>query len=180
MFNKPFFLNLLIVSSFCLLFFSNNLYASQIATLEDSVNKYSLEFPSNWKLSKTPNAKDLIKATIEKDTNTGLQIRVYKNNKLEFKKFVDWYTNNYIKEMTTYHAGNINVLSKNFNKPGQQLKSVSSMDFTNGKKQRWFIKHYIWPREDIVYVIQSGCPYDKRNLIEPIINKIANSFKFLK
>lgn len=164
---------------FILLVFASGVNAEQYAKLEDSFNKYSLEYPSSWKLKKTPKSNDLIKAHLDKGNDSGLQVRIYNNNK-KFEDFVNWYIQDYKKQMETHHKGKMKVVKARFTIPGGPKAYYISIDFVSGKNERWFVKQYLWPRRDKVYLIQSGCLYKDRKEFEPVIDKIAYSFRFLR
>lgn len=153
--------------------------AENYAKFEDAINKYILEYPSSWELIKTPNSKNLIKAQINQTKQSGVQVRIYNNNK-PFNEFLDWYIKDYKNQMLGHHSGTMVVLSEKATQPNE-LKSYNyTVNFTNNKNQQWFIKQYLWPRGNKVYLMQCGTEYAKKDAFEKTIDNIAGSFRFTK
>lgn len=154
--------------------------AEDYAILEDTINKYSLEYPSNWGVNKTPNSKDLIKAHINKNNDSGVQIRLYNSNNKNFNDFIKWYKNDYKKQMLNHHGGTIILLSEKISQPNQPKSFSYTIQFTNKKNEQWFIKQYLWPRGNKVYLMQGGTQYSDKDSFEYAIDNIARSFRFTK
>lgn len=154
--------------------------AENYAVLEDNINSYSLKFPSSWGIKKTPNSKDLIKAHINKDNDSGVQIRIYNSINSSFNEFIKWYKNDYKKQMLGHHGGSIILLSEKTSSPNEPKSFRYTIQFTNNKNEQWFIKQYLWPRGNKVYLMQGGTQYSNKDRFENAIDNIANSFKFTR
>lgn len=153
--------------------------AKTYTTLLDTVNKYSLQYPYNWSVIKTPLSKNLIKAHINKDNNSGIQIRIYKNNK-SFNDFLKWYKKDYQTQMLGHHGGSIVLLSEKHSKPNEPKSYNYAINFSNKQNQQWYIKQYLWPRGNQVYLMQCGTEYINKDSFEKSIDAIANSFRFTR
>lgn len=146
--------------------------------LIDNINGYSFEYPDQWKAKKFPNSKNLIKGEINKNNNTGMQIRVYPS-KEDFREFVQDYVNDFMQQMQKHWSGQMVIISKEYTIVSGYDCFVVSFDFTRKDKKRWFFKQYLWPRDNDVLIIQSGTTYQLRSLNEPLIDEVAKSLKFI-
>lgn len=140
----------------------------------DAVNGYRLEQPDkNWRFSPSHLSKNLIKLDItHKSDKYGLQVRVHKKNSRSFAEFVNFYVDKFEKDMK-----NPPVISrKDFSGINVTGKAIA---FDGRKRNGYFLKSYIFPGERFYYALQGGCPYDRRQELEPELDKIAASFKTL-
>ncbi len=151
----------------------------QAAVLEDTVNGYSFEYPFDWKARAMPASKNLIKGEVNKDNNTGVQIRIYQNTG-NFRKFVDWYVDDFMQQMHKHWGGKMRIINEEFTSVAGYECFVISFDFTRRDNKRWFLKQYLWPDGSEVLILQSGTLFELRTLNEPAIDWIAKSLKFIK
>lgn len=165
---------------FYMILASQSLYSQEYGVLEDAVNKYKMEFPLDWKLLKKPHSKDLIKAEINKNNETGLQVRIY-NNKNSFEKFVDWYVDDYIKQMTTHYKGSsMNIKKKGYSKHPLPKWYAVSMEFSQKPGKNYYVIQYLMPRKDQVFLFQAGCPSEEKESFEKVVTRMVKSVSFLK
>ena len=140
----------------------------------DAVNGYSLKQPDqDWRFSPSHLSKDLIKLDITHKSNKyGLQVRVHNKYSRSFDEFVDFYVDNFKKDMK-----NPPVIShKDFSGANVTGKAIA---FDGRKRNGYFLKSYVFPGEKFYYALQGGCPYDRRKELEPELDEIAASFKTL-
>ncbi|MBI4707475.1 MAG: hypothetical protein HY761_06075 [Candidatus Omnitrophica bacterium] len=147
--------------------------------LEDKVNNYRVDYPSDWSAQSTPNSTDVIKAQIIKDNQTGLQVRIDYNRYGDWSQFVDNYIKRFIGDMQGHWQGKAAILEKRYDTINGHEVAIVSIDFLRGDSQRFFFKHYLWPHGNKVYLIQSGTPFENRFRYEPVIDSIARSFNFI-
>ena len=147
--------------------------------LEDSVNGYSFEYPFGWKAQVFPDSKDLVKAEINKEANTGVQIRIYKT-KRDLRNFLEWYVEDFMRQMQKHWGGDMVVYDQKFANVAGQECFVVMFDFIRRDNKRWFLKQYLWPVDNGVLVLQSGTLFELRLLNEPEIDSIARSLKFVR
>lgn len=147
--------------------------------LEDRVNNYRVDYPSDWSAQSTPNSTDVIKAQIVKDGQTGLQIRIDYNGYGSLKQFVDNYVKRFVLDMQGHWQGKATILENRYTTINGHEAAVISIDFLRGDSQRFFFKHYLWPHGNKVYFIQSGTPFENRSRYEPVIDSIARTFNFI-
>ena len=152
---------------------------AQAQVLEDKVNGYSFEYPFDWKAKVFPDSTNVIKGEINKDNNSGLQIRKYPN-KGDFRKFVEGYVEEFMQQMQKHWGGEMIIIDKQFTIAAGYECFVISFDFTRRDNKRWFFKQYLWPMETGVLVLQSGTLFELRAFNEPLIDGIAQSLKFIK
>ncbi len=151
----------------------------QAGVLEDKVFGHSFEYPFDWKARAFPDSKNLIKGEINKDNDTGAQIRIYQNAG-NFRKFVDWYVDDFVQQMQKHWGGKMVISDKKFTSVAGYECFVISFDFTRRDNKRWFFKQYLWPNGSEVLILQSGTLFELRTLNEPSIDWIAKSLKFIK
>lgn len=168
----------LIVLMFVFIVFFNSSHV-QADVFEDFVNGYSLEYPFGWKAQAFPDLKDLIKAEINKDNNTGVQIRIYQAKK-DFRDFIEWYVDDFMGQMQRHWGGNMVVYDQKFTTIAGHECFVVIFDFTRRDNKHWFFKQYLWPADNGILVLQSGTLFELRLLNEPEIDSIAKSLKFIK
>ncbi len=147
--------------------------------LEDTLNGYSFEYPFGWQSRAFPDSENLIKGEINKDNNTGIQIRIYQNAG-NFRKFVDWYVDDFMQQMQKHWGGKMAISEEEFTSVAGYECFVVSFDFIRRDNKRWFFKQYLWPNGSEVLILQSGTLFKLRALNEPSIDAIAESLKFLK
>ena len=41
--------------------------------------------------------------------------------------------------------------------------------------EQWYLKHYVWPRQGTVLILQGGTPANVRERYEPMMDAIAES-----
>jgi len=168
---------IILLSLSCIILVSGSSYAGEI---RDKKNGYILKYPARWKARENPNSTNLIKASIDKDGETGLQVRIYRNKSGNFKKFAEWYVKDTIRQMEGHWGGKMRIIQKGYRRIGKNKGFAVSFDLKRKDGRRYFLKQYMWPRGKKVYLIQSGTPYNKKTTIEPTLDSIANSFDFLK
>ncbi len=151
--------------------------AGQYAILDDLVNNYSLELPASWKITKKSLSKDLIKASAEKDRNTGIQVRLYETNK-PFDEFIKWYIEDYIDQMKNHHQARLDIIKEGYlSKKGMRYYYVC-IDFTNSRNERYYVKQYLFSGSGNVCILQFGTPYAEKDENEKYIDHAAKTFQF--
>ncbi|MCK4993701.1 MAG: hypothetical protein KAS13_01470 [Candidatus Omnitrophica bacterium] len=151
----------------------------QAQVLEDKVNGYSFEYPFDWKAKAFPNSRNLIRGEITKDNNTGAQIRIYQNTG-NFRKFVDKYVDDFMRQMQKHWGGEMIISDEKFTIVAGYECFVISFDFTRKDNKRWFFKQYLWPKGAQILILQSGTLFELRTLNEPSVNRIAESLQFME
>ncbi len=159
--------------------FSLNCEYVQAQVLEDLAFGYSLEYPFDWQARVFPDSKNLIRGEINKNNNTGIQLRIYPHVG-EFHKFVDWYVDDFMQQMQKHWGGEMVISHEEFTIVAGYECFVISFDFTRRDNKHWFFKQFIWPKEDNMLILQSGTLFELRALNEPSIDWIAKSLKFNK
>ncbi len=137
----------------------------------DKKNGYKIKYPSSWNFKNHPHSRNLVKADINnKNNSAGLQIRIYKAGQITFDRFVDNYVSNFIKEMQRTEV----IVQK-----PATIGGISGYIISFDARQRngYFLKSYLIPWRDIIYVFQSGTAFENRASIEPILDAIAGSFE---
>lgn len=139
----------------------------------DHQNRFSIKYPKDWTIKPSPHQKNLIKADIiSQDKKTGLQIRIYSGKNYSLEEFTDWYIKQFIREMSAPV-----LLNKKYCLIGSQKGCQISFDgrLRNG----YFLKSYIIPHREIMFVFQGGTPFKEKSRNEPILDAVARSFKIL-
>ncbi|MFH0827239.1 MAG: hypothetical protein V1923_05105 [Candidatus Omnitrophota bacterium] len=152
--------------------------ATNAEVLEDEQNGYRIHYPFGWQVTRFPNSADLVKANINRDSSTGLQVRIYPTNGRDFNSFVDWYVKDFMLQMKGGPRGNISLIDKNFTYIGVNEGCMISFDSLKEDGSRWFMKEYLIPAGDKVYVLVSGTIFSSREQNEPLLDSIAQSLEF--
>lgn len=168
--------NMLIVLMLAVILFCNCKNV-QAQVLEDPAYGYSFEHPYDWKAKFFPNSKNLIRGEINKDNNTGAQIRIYPLRE-SFRNFVDGYVDDFMQQMQKHWGGEMVIIEREFTIVAGYECFFISFDFTRRDNKRWFFKQYLWPKGSEVLVLQSGTQFELRALNEPTIDWIADTLKF--
>ena len=151
----------------------------QADVFEDEINGYSFEYPFGWKAQAFSDSKDLVRGEINKDNNTGVQIRIYQKRG-DLRDFVKWYVNDFMRQMQKHWGGNMVVYDQQFTTVAGHECFVIIFNFTRMDNKRWFFKQYLWPTDKGILVLQSGTLFELRLLNEPEIDGIAESLKFIR
>jgi len=144
----------------------------------DRLEEYRLYYPGDWTLSDHSDSRGLIRADIGIGNTTGLQIRVIKDIDQDFKTFTGTYLDNFMADMKGHWQGEFQVVEKDFGMIGKHHAFWASLIFSRGDGQEWFFKEYLWERGLDVVAIQAGTPSDMRDDYEPVLDEIAESFRF--
>jgi hypothetical protein len=139
---------------------------------QDLLNSYSLRQPGDeWRLAPSPSSKNLIKLDITHKTGKyGLQVRVYRKSGQDFAEFIKGYTAAFQKDMDNPEI----IDQKDFSGDGVIGKAIT---FDGQKRNGYYLKSYIFPGEKFFYALQGGCPFADKDILEPDLDEIAESFK---
>ncbi len=137
----------------------------------DRRNGFSILYPQGWTVQGHPASANLIKADLtSEDGKTGLQIRIYRSGFEDFSRFVDWYIEQFLKEMPK-----TSLTDKLYRSIGDI--SGCEISFDGRRRNGYFLKSYLIPDGERVFVLQSGTPYAWKGRNEPILDSIADSFE---
>ena len=144
----------------------------------DNYAGYSLLFPNYWKIDDHSNSKNMIRADIYKDNLVGFQIRMYKAK--NFRLFTDSYISQFLTDMQNHWKGTIKEEKREFY---GKLNHESCKAWIYAEKQNgenWFFKEYLFQNNDKIIAFQSGIYLSYKDTYETELDKIAESFKFIK
>ncbi len=146
---------------------------STATSVKDSLNGYEINHPADWQVKPTPGSKSLVKLNMMDPTGKfGLQLRVYPSRNIEMEIFLDWYAKDFKKDM----KDPIELARGDFNAGDAKGKFIS---FDGRKRNKYFLKSYLFANEKKVIVLQGGCPFIKKDTLEAELDKIAASLKLL-
>ncbi len=150
------------------------------AVFKDKNEDFQLKYPAHWQIEDHSDKDQLVRADISKDKTAGVQVRVQKNMKQEFKAFTASYLDHFTDDMTGHWKGTTTLISSKFEKIGTHHGFSAALVLKRGDGQKWFLKQFLWNKGDKVYILQSGAEYNKVHIYEPLFDKIAGSFKLLE
>ena len=154
-------------------------FANDRSLCADTKNGYRLHYPSDWTVQQSPDSEDLVKANISKDDETGLQVRVYTDITSNLNTFLEGYVPDFDHKMRQQWGGEMIILEQRYTTFDQQRGFIISFDFKREDGARYFFKQYLISRDNKVYVIQCGTPFDLRSINETLFDSIAESFELL-
>lgn len=139
---------------------------------QDRLNRYTLQQPGEaWKFSPSPRSKNLIKLDItHKSGKYGMQVRVHRKGQQSFDDFVSFYIARFKQDMQDPEILNQRSFA------GEGVAGVA-ITFDGRQRNGYFLKSYVFPGARFYYAIQGGCPFDRKDELEPELDKIAASFK---
>lgn len=147
-------------------------------TFHDRGGGYQIQYPSNWTLDDNTAANQMIRANIGQGDTVGFQIRLYDDVQKEFDEYVDWYADQFIEDMRGHWGGEMSVIGREHGLIGKHPGSRLSYILSRRDGGKWFFKHYLWPQDERVIVLQCGTPVELRRQNEPVLDKIAETFEF--
>ena len=153
--------------------------ANELSLCADTKNGYRLHYPSTWTIQQYPDSEDLVKADITKDDETGLQMRVYVNTESGLTSFLEQYVPDFDTQMRRRWGGEMTVIEQRYATFDLQRGFIISFDFIREDGTRYFFKHYLVGRDNRVYVIQCGTPFEVRSANESVFDSIVESLDFI-
>lgn len=156
--------------NFCILF----LFLSFIQPLlakeyRDEINGFTLSYPDSFGIEAHPHAGMIVADINHRSKTTGLQIRIHKRNNLTFDDYIQWYIEQFLKDMR-----GIKIIEQGNQTVGSHEAYV--VTFNARSRNGYFLKSYLVPDESRFFAFQSGTPYKDRDRMEPILDTIAASF----
>lgn len=149
-------------------------------TFRDKGGGYQIQYPSNWTLDDKTAANQMIRANIGQGESVGFQIRMYDDVEKEFDKYVDWYAEQFIEDMQGHWGGEMFQAGRGHGLIGKHPGSRLSFILNRQDGEKWFFKHYLWPQDTRVIVLQCGTPVEVRQQNEPVLDEIAETFEFVQ
>ena len=153
-----------------LLLFPLASYAEPLERFVDKEYGYSIHHPSSWK-ARIYRSGIVLAEIISQEGRSGLQVRMTRSA-AEPGDFVDQYLNHFMLEMQAFLI----------NKTQRKIGPISGYTITFRAKRGnsdHFLKSYILPARNrsLFYIFQSGAPFKEKDLFEPILDAIADSFR---
>lgn len=146
-------------------------------TFHDSQLGYQLDYPVSWKAQKINEA--LVKANLNKDNTSGLQIRIHP----VFSEVFDEpkagrMSNSYIQSMTGHRGGHMEVVFEGLKRLGKRDIYTFYYDFQRADHQRWFLAHYLFQDpKGRIFQLQGGSKWEDRGAIEPLLEGMVGSLE---
>lgn len=143
---------------------------------------YQIDYPVDWTMSDYSTSAKMIRADIHRGDSVGIQIRVVHLGNDSLESFVDAYIQRFVDDMRGHWKGEVTDISRKFDWIGNYQGCCVDMVMVRGDGQRWLFKHYLWPTIDgsrRVVVFQCGTMVMDRDVNEPLLDAVAQSFRFL-
>ncbi|MFC1850531.1 hypothetical protein ACFL27_10100 [candidate division CSSED10-310 bacterium] len=144
----------------------------------DRPGHYQIHYPGSWKLVDNSTRKQMIRADLNRDQTTGIQIRFYTSSRVTFKLFVDWYVKQFMTDMQKHWRGSMTEIERTYGFIGSHEGCSVSLILKRSDGQQWFLKQYLWPRGKNVVVFQCGTKFNLRAENEQTLDEIAQTFEF--
>lgn len=149
-----------------LLFFLQSAIAKEY---QDAINGFSISCPESFSIKSYPNARMIVADINHRSGATGLQIRVHQRSNLSFDDYIQWYREQFLKDMR-----GIRIIDEGYETIGSREGYV--MTFDARSRNGYFLKSYLIPDEKRFFAFQSGTPFTERDRMEPVLDTIAASF----
>lgn len=149
---------------------------SSMITFTDRTYGYSFNYPDSWTLADHSGSNALIRADITDKNLGGLQVRVQKNNQLPLSTFAGQYLENYRKEMLDHWKGDIGMIGQGVEKIGKHEGFQTAMIHNRPDNSKWFLKLFIWLKNDNAFIFQCGAQSGQIHVFEPLFDRCAGSF----
>ena len=135
--------------------------SSGLVDYVDKKGGYSLQHPDDWELSDSSYKNEMIRADIFQGNDIGFQVRLYKNDRKNFKQFVSDYLDQFEQDMVKRWGGELETVKRNF---VEERKNVYYRVLYNHNKEEgdeWRYLEYIWNLDDQVLWFQCGFNHEK-------------------
>jgi len=157
---------------------NNDSQLTEMISFTDRAARYQIKYPSSWKLKDNTNANHMIRADIVKNNNLGFQIRAFWNVTGNLEDYTDRFVTQFMHEMSGHWPGHIDETDRHCNSDETIETCTSSIFFNRNDGQQWFFKEYLFKKNRIVVVLQSGSRLEHKNNHEKALDDIAATFTF--
>jgi len=146
---------------------------------EDNKAGYHIKYPGEWMIESRLENDEMIRADIAYNQRAGFQIRKLIYDAENFSSFVDAYLTKFKDEMSTHWKGNFSDEQKTIDNRLDSNFSRTSYKFITGDNVKWLFIEYIWQKDDVVITFQCGLEYELIEELQPVFDKIADSFEWI-
>jgi hypothetical protein len=145
----------------------------------DQTNGFELRYPSRWKAQDLSHSSDLIKANFDKDQQSGAQLRVETLPGVSLRNFIDSNKRQFKKDMETHWRGRLETLAEGSLAGSEEPCTVIAYRFKSEDGAHYFFKQYFWKKGATIYYFQAGTPVSERARVEPLLDEMARSMRFI-
>ncbi|MCP4218722.1 MAG: hypothetical protein GY765_29090 [bacterium] len=147
-------------------------------TYMDKQEHFQMRYPEHWKLKEYDASSKLLRADFSDGDSAGVQVRVENGVSQDLQAFSKIYLAQFKKEMVKHWKGEIGIMDSKFEQMGTHDGFRVALVLKRGDGQKWFLKQYLWRKDDKAYIFQAGSLFNQIQIYEPLFDKIAGSFTY--
>lgn len=146
--------------------------------LTDQREGYVVDVPVGWTVEDRTAGAHMIRADLTRGS-TGLQIRVMNAGSATVEGFMSGHVDRFSGEMASHWGGTIDGVHRECRPLGRHHGCKTALLHHRPDGKAWLLVQYAWVRDGRACVMQAGALNEERSTQEPLLDSVAESFRWL-